>query len=282
MTMISRGRATALCTLAATLCTANAQAAVHLVYTGNDDAAFENVGGFLQTTYNLPTPATGLTVLPPLERAVGQTKTGANKRRGLHVPTSASGLPSPAGAGVTSALTNFSPVAGGSDNNFTSGSPTGFQMSRVGTTITYTIGTDSWSQTAGYFADIDAVEFRLRSNAPTAATPMTSIAFSNVVFNDAQTLNQALGSFTAVDGAVSITLFDGIVGDFSVIGSYLHSLTGSQPTGARLASQLKLLDLPSVPGSDVPEPSAWALLIAGFGLVGTALRRRRVFAVGTA
>jgi hypothetical protein len=34
-------------------------------------------------------------------------------------------------------------------------------------------------------------------------------------------------------------------------------------------------DLPSAPGAGVPEPAAWTLMIAGFGLAGSALRRRR-------
>lgn len=36
--------------------------------------------------------------------------------------------------------------------------------------------------------------------------------------------------------------------------------------------------LPPLPGGIVPEPSAWALMIAGFGMAGAALRRRRSFA----
>ncbi len=35
----------------------------------------------------------------------------------------------------------------------------------------------------------------------------------------------------------------------------------------------------AIPGSGTPEPAAWALMIAGFGLVGTALRRRPAGAV---
>lgn len=34
------------------------------------------------------------------------------------------------------------------------------------------------------------------------------------------------------------------------------------------------------PGTGVPEPASWAMLIAGFGLVGAALRRRRTLAAG--
>jgi hypothetical protein len=32
-------------------------------------------------------------------------------------------------------------------------------------------------------------------------------------------------------------------------------------------------------GSDVPEPASWAMMIAGFGLTGAAMRRRRSTAV---
>ena len=34
----------------------------------------------------------------------------------------------------------------------------------------------------------------------------------------------------------------------------------------------------STPSGAVPEPGAWALMIAGFGLAGAALRKRRAFA----
>lgn len=38
----------------------------------------------------------------------------------------------------------------------------------------------------------------------------------------------------------------------------------------------------SVIGTAVPEPASWAMMIAGFGLVGAAMRRRRVFTPATA
>ena len=45
-----------------------------------------------------------------------------------------------------------------------------------------------------------------------------------------------------------------------------------------LVGASKPLGIPPVPG--VPEPASWAMLIAGFGLVGMAARRRRAFAAG--
>ncbi|KPF79112.1 hypothetical protein IP88_02670 [alpha proteobacterium AAP81b] len=277
--MIARRRSATVLSIAATTVAAfamaaPASAAVTLITTQTSDAAFEDVGGFLQTFYNLPNPVSGNTVLPPLERAVGQVKAGANKRRGLHVPTAGSGLPG-IGDGVTSALTNFAPVSGGSDNNFTSGEAYSFSFTRTGTTLTFSIGSGadatSWSSTADYFADINAVEFRIRSNAPTVNTPTNGLVFSDLLVSDAATASQSLDTFSAHNGDVLIKLFGGLVGDFSISGKQTLSWTGNQPTGARLASQIKLLDLPSV----VPEPGSWAMLIAGFGLVGAALRRQR-------
>lgn len=48
-----------------------------------------------------------------------------------------------------------------------------------------------------------------------------------------------------------------------------HPGTTLNPDGSAL------FDIPPGGGATVPEPAAWALMIAGFGLAGTALRRRR-------
>jgi PEP-CTERM motif len=55
-------------------------------------------------------------------------------------------------------------------------------------------------------------------------------------------------------------------------GSYTFSITGDGAGGlsAGLSLRLDSGDL------SVPEPASWALMIAGFGLVGGAMRRRRV------
>lgn len=54
---------------------------------------------------------------------------------------------------------------------------------------------------------------------------------------------------------------------------------GAMPTGVSFTSESGVFNpgLLTIPGSvsGVPEPGVWALMIAGFGLVGTALRRRR-------
>jgi hypothetical protein len=254
-----------------------ASAAVTLRITATNDAAFENQGGSLQTYYNLANPsAPGGTVLPPLERAVGQIKMGANKRRGLYLPAAATGTPvADGGTGVFSALTNAGAYAS-NDNDFTSGAPLAFSFSRTGNVVSLTIGNDTFTGDArASMLDINAFEFRVRSNATSVSAPSNSILFSNLVYNDDITVNQSLGSFGAADGAVNIGVWDGIVGDFSIAGNFTASWSGTRPGGAALATQLKLLSVPLQPTTPIPEPASWALLIAGFGLTGATMRRRR-------
>jgi hypothetical protein len=95
---------------------------------------------------------------------------------------------------------------------------------------------------------------------------------SDLVFSDSITTNQSLGLGSAFNGSLAIGLWEGIVGDFTLSGKYTVSWTGERPGGSALASQIKLLAVPTDP---VPEPASWVLLIAGFGLTGAALRQRR-------
>ena len=55
-------------------------------------------------------------------------------------------------------------------------------------------------------------------------------------------------------------------GTFVAPGIYTQSVGGNDTT----------LTISGSPAAAVPEPAAWALMIVGFGLTGTALRRRRV------
>lgn len=260
---------------------APAGAAVTLRITGNNDAAFENVGGSLQAYYDLANPTVGASVLPPLERAVGEIRGGSGGspvRRALHLPTAATGTPvSDGGTGVFAALTN-APAFGSSTTNWVSGAPVAFAMARVGNVVSYTIGANVFTSNArASMLDINAFEFRIRSNTTSVANPANSILMSNLVFNDSITVNQALADFSAADGAVNIALWDGVVGDFSITGNYTMSWTGTRPNNSALASQLKLLAVPMTVEA-IPEPASWAMLIAGFGLTGATLRRRRSLA----
>ncbi len=50
--------------------------------------------------------------------------------------------------------------------------------------------------------------------------------------------------------------------------------TGQSEASAGFVDFVKIYDSVILPGAAVPEPASWALMIAGFGLVGGAMRRR--------
>lgn len=83
--------------------------AITLVTTQTDDAAYENIGGFLQNRHDLRNPTVGSSVLPPLERAVGDVRNGrpnnlADERtRGFHIATAATGIRAEAGGAANRA-----------------------------------------------------------------------------------------------------------------------------------------------------------------------------------
>jgi opacity protein-like surface antigen len=57
-------------------------------------------------------------------------------------------------------------------------------------------------------------------------------------------------------------------------GSYSFDVTTQCESGCAAGFSIRLDSAPASPG--VPEPASWAMLIAGFGLTGAAMRRRRV------
>lgn len=68
-------------------------------------------------------------------------------------------------------------------------------------------------------------------------------------------------------------------GSGSVVGINLHLITSDtayQVVNTPWASQLASNAVGGALTAPVPEPATWAMMIAGFGLAGTALRRRRV------
>jgi hypothetical protein len=251
--------------------------------TSGVDAAFENTGGWLQTTYGLPNiilPNGNIspTVLPQLELAIGQL--AANNANGLHLPTAASGIPGVAynnGTGVHTALTNHSPMGnasngGGSvtgtltnfNNNGTRSVP--FVFSRTGTLVSYQADSKIWtSATQSYYSDLNSLEFRLRSTTGNTET------LTNLIYNDAVTASQSLSNITAASGNVTIALFSGVTaGDFNLSGTFNYTGTGNGWN-----HQIKGLDLPPAVTVAVPEPSSLFLLTIGAAGIAGARRRRK-------
>jgi hypothetical protein len=221
---------------------------------------YENVGGWLATTYGLgksdPACVTNCTVLPAAERAVGQV--AGNNANGLFVATA---IP------PTQALTNAPPIAGTGSFNVNTNLPQNtavpFTMSRTGNVVTYTLGTGplaSWTSTSQPFLGaMDTLQFRLRSPGTSVNTPTTLPEMSNLVYSDMAVTGQNLGTLSATNGDVRIALFGGVTGNFTLSGTYLLNWTGTtRPTGWN--SQVKGLDLP--PPVSTPEPASLALLSA--------------------
>lgn len=77
--------------------------------------------------------------------------------------------------------------------------------------------------------------------------------------------------FGSLDPLSAFT-YTSLAGD-TVVGSFTGKSTrlSFQPTAATFAAVVE----PPVVEAGVPEPSAWAMMIGGFGLVGVAVRRRR-------
>ena len=74
-------------------------------------------------------------------------------------------------------------------------------------------------------------------------------------------------------GASSVPQF--VIGTFTADNA-TQSITLSSPTQVVLVGAVQVRDVTPMPA--VPEPDTWAMLIAGFGLVGGAARRRRPIA----
>jgi PEP-CTERM motif len=78
----------------------------------------------------------------------------------------------------------------------------------------------------------------------------------------------------------SFSLTSGFLGGLNTLDFLVEDGPSGPPTALHVAGLAGTADLTNVAG--VPEPSAWALMIAGFGLTGAAMRRRRTLTPGFA
>jgi hypothetical protein len=73
---------------------------------------------------------------------------------------------------------------------------------------------------------------------------------------------------------------DSFIATVGTTGNNFYGFTGVSFDSIRITNQASdfwLIDNVQI-GGVIPEPATWAMLISGFGLIGTALRRRRIAA----
>ena len=87
----------------------------------------------------------------------------------------------------------------------------------------------------------------------------------------------SLGMFTGANasGPGSHALSDFGVNSFKFAPTAFNLPDGVTVNAGDYLVNNRFIDPLAAPGGGVPEPASWALMIAGFGLAGAALRRRR-------
>ena len=104
----------------------------------------------------------------------------------------------------------------------------------------------------------------------TANDPGRGLSFTTAFATD----GAAVPNYDAVAWSdLSFSRFSQLLGP----GSYSFDVTTQCASGCPAGFAIRLDSAPSI-GPGVPEPASWALMIAGFGLAGAAMRRRRAVA----
>ena len=285
--------------------------------TGNGQQAGLLAQRYSLTPIDPPGPATSNSVLPQLERAVVEFRGGSatqgdvnNRTYGVHTPNASTGQPaSLGGSGVYNELTTGTTLNATTSSVSTSNQinvpwqnflqsngadqvvqppPVVFSISRIGSTLTVQIGDQTsgaqwdhvWSATSNAFTEINGFHLRMAAGG-SSAWRLTDLRFNGDLLES--TIDGGATSTYQADtlaGTEAFTereifLWDSVSGDFSLTGNLFLGWRVSRPSNSTANLQIAFLDLPSEP---VPEPASWAMLIAGFGLVGGTMRRRRLLA----
>lgn len=135
-------------------------------------------------------------------------------------------------------------------------------------------------QAAAFFDNRPAFSV-LRGGSVTIPVMRTIESFA-ILFNSPDTYNNirvnfAGGTFSELPGSAVFSPFNGQAVERSILVSFfpftwVDSLTLTSTDFSFEVSGIYVKSVPSVGG--VPEPSSWAMMLAGFGLVGFTLRRR--------
>lgn len=149
-----------------------------------------------------------------------------------------------------------------------SNQPIGFRLAYDGTTrqaeFAFGSGTPSvaFIVPSGPRASFTDMFFRARSSL-TSSVLLSELALDGVAFGqNVSASGGGLDFLRVADGALD----DG----FTLTGRATFAWTGTAPTNSNLAFQIKLGDAPPI-----PEPSTYALMLAGLAALGFAARRRR-------
>lgn len=117
-----------------------------------------------------------------------------------------------------------------------------------------------------------AIEFNLEASGITGPDGVPVWAFMSVDFLGGG--SASLGSFDLANGENKFRVY-GDAGE--VFGKIKFDIfdANSMTANRRGLEGIKQVDLIVAPGV-IPEPASWAMMIAGFGLIGAAMRRRKV------
>jgi len=116
---------------------------------------------------------------------------------------------------------------------------------------------------------------------------------SSSVFGDQISFDNVVGTFGGVAGTGSIGFGTGVFATLNVTGTplgftqfagpSLFALVGSKPAFfvgtfnlTSIVSGSSTIRISEVAAPAVPEPASWAMMVGGLGLVGAAMRRKRL------